>query len=292
MISCSWSPAPPGLLPPWPATAPPFEEARPAGAGRQRRGARAAVRLARRRPPRGAPRRRRENDLLGVYVFAALLLALSLATEDASIVAGVGGAATGALLGLVLPASGADARAVSEPVQRRGARGRARGAERARSGSARPRRGSRAIAPQLQHVLNQALDEGGWFGEAARVAGAPGGCAENDSRVHAAVGTLLAEETRMGMLIGVAVGWELARELDDDEQRETEQNGDPLPRTCLLRADRGDTASCASTHSSRATRRAAVEASRARARRTSPRHTATPTTSATRWTSPSARAPS
>ena len=26
--------------------------------------------------------------------------------------------------------------------------------------------------------------------------------------------TLLAEETRMGMLIGVAVGWELARELE------------------------------------------------------------------------------
>ena len=26
--------------------------------------------------------------------------------------------------------------------------------------------------------------------------------------------TLLAEETRMGMLVGVAVGWELARELE------------------------------------------------------------------------------
>jgi len=28
------------------------------------------------------------------------------------------------------------------------------------------------------------------------------------------VRTLLAEETRLGMLVGVAVGWELARELD------------------------------------------------------------------------------
>ena len=28
--------------------------------------------------------------------------------------------------------------------------------------------------------------------------------------------TLLAEETRMGMLIGVAVGWQLARELETD----------------------------------------------------------------------------
>jgi membrane associated rhomboid family serine protease len=44
----------------------------------------------------------RENDLLGVYVIAGLLLALSLATEDASIVAAAAGAATGALAGLVL----------------------------------------------------------------------------------------------------------------------------------------------------------------------------------------------
>lgn len=44
----------------------------------------------------------RGNDLLGVYVIAALLLALSLATEDASIVAALGGAAVGALAGLVL----------------------------------------------------------------------------------------------------------------------------------------------------------------------------------------------
>jgi membrane associated rhomboid family serine protease len=44
----------------------------------------------------------RENDLLGVYVIAGLLLALSLATEDASIVAALGGAGLGALAGLLL----------------------------------------------------------------------------------------------------------------------------------------------------------------------------------------------
>jgi membrane associated rhomboid family serine protease len=44
----------------------------------------------------------RENDLLGVYVIAGLLFALSLATEDASIVAAAGGAAAGALAGLML----------------------------------------------------------------------------------------------------------------------------------------------------------------------------------------------
>jgi membrane associated rhomboid family serine protease len=47
----------------------------------------------------------RENDLLGVYVIAGLLFALSLATEDASIVAAAGGAVTGALIGLLLSAT-------------------------------------------------------------------------------------------------------------------------------------------------------------------------------------------
>ena len=46
----------------------------------------------------------RDNDLLGVYVIAGLLLALSLATEDASIVAALGGITVGGLAGLVLPA--------------------------------------------------------------------------------------------------------------------------------------------------------------------------------------------
>jgi hypothetical protein len=44
----------------------------------------------------------RENDLLWVYVIAGLLVALSLATEDASIVAAVGGAAVGGAAGLLL----------------------------------------------------------------------------------------------------------------------------------------------------------------------------------------------
>jgi membrane associated rhomboid family serine protease len=45
----------------------------------------------------------RENDLLGVYVIAAVLVLLSLTTEAANIGAAVGGALTGAVLGLVLP---------------------------------------------------------------------------------------------------------------------------------------------------------------------------------------------
>jgi hypothetical protein len=68
-------------------------------------------------------------------------------------------------------------------------------------------------APGLQRILNEALEAGGWFGSAhedqvAKAAGA----AEGDERLRA-VRTLVAEETRIGMLVGVAVGFELAREL-------------------------------------------------------------------------------
>jgi membrane associated rhomboid family serine protease len=45
----------------------------------------------------------RDNDLLGVYVIAIVLVLLSLAEEAANIGAAVGGAAAGALLGLTLP---------------------------------------------------------------------------------------------------------------------------------------------------------------------------------------------
>ena len=45
----------------------------------------------------------RENDLIGVYVIAAVLVLLSLTTEEANIAAAVGGAVVGALIGLALP---------------------------------------------------------------------------------------------------------------------------------------------------------------------------------------------
>jgi hypothetical protein len=37
-----------------------------------------------------------------------------------------------------------------------------------------------------------------------------------------AIRTLLAEEARMGMMVGVAVGWALAEELSSTEQEEEE----------------------------------------------------------------------
>ena len=73
------------------------------------------------------------------------------------------------------------------------------------------------IAPQLQRILGHALMEGGWFGEAhegevLKAATAP----DPDERIRQ-VRTLLADEARIGMLVGVAVGWELARELDQND---------------------------------------------------------------------------
>jgi hypothetical protein len=75
-------------------------------------------------------------------------------------------------------------------------------------------------APKLQRVLNAAMEEGGWFGDAhadqvRKAATEPG----EDDRVNA-VRTLLAEEARMGMMVGVAVGWALAEELRPNEPEE------------------------------------------------------------------------
>jgi hypothetical protein len=85
-------------------------------------------------------------------------------------------------------------------------------------------------APQLQKVLVAALAEGGWFGEpheneTLRAATVP----DPDERL-AAVRALLAEEARMGMMVGVAVGWALNEELrtdvERDETRRPDQEGD------------------------------------------------------------------
>jgi len=68
-------------------------------------------------------------------------------------------------------------------------------------------------APGLQRILNAALDEGGWFGSAHEEAVAKAATAEEADERLRLVRTLVADETRIGMLVGVAVGFELAREL-------------------------------------------------------------------------------
>jgi hypothetical protein len=76
-----------------------------------------------------------------------------------------------------------------------------------------------AVAPQLQRVLAHALNEGGWFGGAHELQVRSAVSDPDEAARAEKVETLLAEETRMGMLVGVAVGWELARELGDPEDR-------------------------------------------------------------------------
>jgi len=84
-------------------------------------------------------------------------------------------------------------------------------------------------APALQRVLTTALDEGGWFdlGHNQAVHEAAG---HDDVAVRLrAVRTMLVEETRLGMLVGVAVGFELARELaggpDGPASQQTTEEG-------------------------------------------------------------------
>lgn len=68
-------------------------------------------------------------------------------------------------------------------------------------------------APQLQKVLAAALAEGGWFGEPHEAEALKAATVPDPDERLAAVRALLAEEARMGMMVGVAVGWALKEEL-------------------------------------------------------------------------------
>jgi hypothetical protein len=79
-------------------------------------------------------------------------------------------------------------------------------------------------APRLQKILAEALGAGGWFDEShdaevLKAATTP----EEDARLMA-VRTLLAEEARMGMMVGVAVGWALADQLEQQESEPTKED--------------------------------------------------------------------
>jgi hypothetical protein len=69
-------------------------------------------------------------------------------------------------------------------------------------------------APSLQRVLAAAITEGGWFDSAHEAAVREAAADEDAAARLRAVRTLMAEETRLGMLVGVAVGFELSRTLD------------------------------------------------------------------------------
>ncbi|MEX0620558.1 MAG: hypothetical protein WD181_03165, partial [Solirubrobacterales bacterium] len=74
------------------------------------------------------------------------------------------------------------------------------------------------VAPDLQGVLVSALGAGGWFGEShqsetLKAATIP----DEDSRLTA-IRALLTEETHIGMMVGVAVGWALRAELAESSE--------------------------------------------------------------------------
>lgn len=69
------------------------------------------------------------------------------------------------------------------------------------------------IAPQLQGLLDDALRAGGWFDDAhegvvLKTATHP----DEDARIDE-LRNFVIEQTRLGMLVGVAVGWEIADRL-------------------------------------------------------------------------------
>ena len=69
------------------------------------------------------------------------------------------------------------------------------------------------FAPQIQRVLNEALAAGGWFGSAHESEVERAALTPDELERLQAVRTLVAEETRLAMLVGAAVGLGLGEEL-------------------------------------------------------------------------------
>jgi hypothetical protein len=78
------------------------------------------------------------------------------------------------------------------------------------------------MAPQLQRTIVQILHEGGWFDDAHDAAVLKAATTPGEEERLTAVKTLVAEEARTVMFVGVAVGWELARELEGFGSDDTE----------------------------------------------------------------------
>ena len=78
-------------------------------------------------------------------------------------------------------------------------------------------------APQLQKVLAAALAEGGWFAEPHEAEALKAATTPDPEERLAAVRALLAEEARMGMMVGVAVGWALKEEMAETTDPEGER---------------------------------------------------------------------
>jgi hypothetical protein len=74
-----------------------------------------------------------------------------------------------------------------------------------------------AAAPTLQGILEQALESADWFDSAHRAQVMEATGQEDPTERLNAVQQLIAEETRVAMLIGVAVGYELSYVLNENQ---------------------------------------------------------------------------
>ena len=72
-------------------------------------------------------------------------------------------------------------------------------------------------APKLQRILAEALGTGGWFGESHESEVLKAATTPDEQARLTAVRMLLAEETRIGMMVGVAIGWALAERLAEQD---------------------------------------------------------------------------
>jgi hypothetical protein len=77
-------------------------------------------------------------------------------------------------------------------------------------------------APQLQRILDAALHEAGWFGQAQQSSVREATDQADPEQRLQSVHALLVEETRVSMLVGVAVGYELAQTLMHPTNEETD----------------------------------------------------------------------
>ena len=73
-------------------------------------------------------------------------------------------------------------------------------------------------APRLQRILAEALGAGGWFEESHESEVLKAATVPDEEARLSAIRTLLAEETRIGMMVGVAVGWALAEQLQTTKE--------------------------------------------------------------------------
>jgi hypothetical protein len=76
------------------------------------------------------------------------------------------------------------------------------------------------VAPDLQAVLVSALGAGGWFGESHQSETLKAATMPDEDQRLTAIRALLTEETHMGMMVGVAVGWALRSEMVEKDEPE------------------------------------------------------------------------